>query len=956
MTITAQLPKHLGLKFCGFFAACALAATSLAAQRPTPRIQSEVSSGYMTQLKGTVRPWAQARFDSGRMPADTPLSNVTLFFNRSAAQEADLEALMAAQQDPASPLYHHWLTPEQFGARFGMAQSDIDKVQTWLEQQGFTVLDVARGKTFIQFSGTVGQFDLAFQTEMHYYTVGGAKHFSPSAQLSVPTAFASTVAGIHGISDFKPHYFHSTPRTARVSPQFTSGVSGSVFFAPGDIKVTYDMNPLLSSTYTGTGQTIAVMGQSDVSLSDIANFQSAAGLPNKPPTKILVPNTGSAQIYQGDEGESDLDLEWSGAMAPGATIDFIYTGNSNSTNGVFDSLTYAVNNKIGNILSVSYGACETALNGYSQETLYSQAATQGQTIIASSGDEGSTACYGETNLTATQQEALSVNYPASSPYVVGIGGTEISSANSTSSNTTYWSGGTGNEKITSALKYIPEIAWNDDAANVSAGCTSNCLSASGGGASALFSKPSWQTGVSGIPSDGKRDVPDISFYSSPAYPGYLYCTSDTSSWASGQSGSCGSGFRASASDNSLTIAGGTSFAAPIFAGMLAILNQKGGYNTGQGLFNQTLYPMAASHYATAFHDVTSGDNKCNAGSSECSGVIGFSAGTGYDQVTGLGSLDLAAFAGLQSGSGTSLIGTTTSVSAANTAPSLNTSDAITITVAATSGSVTPTGTIALSVDGGSSTNFTLASDGTYVYQASFATSGPHTIAVQYLGNSTFASSSGAVTVTVAGPSFTLSANPSSLTIAQNSSGSTSVTIQSVLSYAGTVDLGVSGATSSLTQNGCYSVTPSTGSAVTANGSTTATIKIYTSTGACSAAGAVQNSRLRRFNSGAPVSHTNPTRTSGARKALPIGAAALFGFLLLGFRKQRARWIGLLGCFLLLGVLGAVAGCGGGGSSSSGGGGSSSTNVASGTYSIEIDGQDSANASITATTPLTVVVN
>lgn len=954
MTTTSLLPKHSGLRFCGFVAACAMAATSLAAQRPTPRIQSEVSSGFMTQIKGNVRPWAQARFDSGRMPADTPLSNVTLFFNRSAGQQAAVDALIAAQQDPASPLYHQWLTPEQFGARFGMAQSDLDKVQTWLEQQGFTVLDIARSKTFIQFSGTVGQFEQAFQTEMHYYTVDGKRHFSPSTQLSVPTAFASTVAGIHGISDFKPHYFHTTPLTARVSPEFTSGVSGSVFFAPGDIKVTYDMNPLLSAAYDGSGQTIAIMGQSDIAVTDIENFQKAAGLTVKDPNKILVPNTGSATMYQGDEGESDLDLEWSGAMAPGASIYFIYTGNSKTTNGIFDSLTYAVDNKIGQIISVSYGACETSLGSYSQESLYSQAVTQGQTIIASSGDEGSTACYGDTSLTTAQQEALSVNYPASSQYVVGIGGTEISSANSTSSNTTYWSGGTGNEKVTSALKYIPEISWNDDAANVSAGCTSSCLSASGGGASALFTKPSWQTG-SGVPSDGHRDVPDISFYSSPGFPGYLYCTSDQSSWGNSQTGSCGSGFRASSSDNSLTVAGGTSFAAPIFAGMLAILNQKGGYNTGQGLFNKTLYQMASNSatYSTAFHDVTSGDNKCNAGSSQCSGAIGFSAGTGYDQVTGLGSLDLAAFAGLQSGSGTSLNGTSVSISATPNNPALNANDTITITVNSASG--TPTGNISITLDTGTATTAALTS-GVYTYTTKFTTAGTHTISVQYAGDGTHASSSGAVSISI--PMGTLSVG--SVTVAAGKSGTSTVTLTPQNGYTGTVDYTFSTTSTTLT-NACASLSPMT---VSGTSAVTSTMTVYTNSTDCSSTttGGAKTGGVRsilitgpggKAAAKPPALHTNPIERAS------LGLLAVFLAGLIGWRFRSLR--GLAG-FIIIATLGlSLTACGGGGTSSGGGGGGgggggTGTNAPTGTYTIIVTGADqtaNSNASVTATFTLTI---
>ena len=239
-------------------------------------------------------------------------------------------------------------------------------------------------------------------------------------------------------------------------------------------------------------------------MSDIENFQKAAGLTIKDPTLVLVPGTGSSTILSGgDEGESDLDLEWAGAIAPGADIYFVYTGGSTNYSA-FDSIVYSVDERIASIISVSYGACETALNGFSLESTLAQAATQGQTVVAPSGDQGSTACSGDTTngLTQAQQFGIAVNYPASSPYVTGIGGTEITPANSTSTNSTYWLAQSTSDILSSAKTYIPELAWNDSSSQ-------SGLSASGGGASALFGKPTWQKGVPGIPGDSMRDVPDI---------------------------------------------------------------------------------------------------------------------------------------------------------------------------------------------------------------------------------------------------------------------------------------------------------------------------------------------------------------------------------------------------------------------------------------------------------------
>lgn len=373
----------------------ALAATLAGAQSPAARISAPLSDSAVTTLTGSLHPLAQARFDVGQVPADRRMAGMSLVFSRSAAQQADLEALISAQQNPASPLYHRWLTPDQFAARFGMAQSDIDKVQTWLEQQGFSVDSVARSKNLIRFSGNAGQVERAFQTQMHFYTLNGEKHFAPSTPLSLPSALAPVVLAVRNLDDFRPRSMIRPSGNGRARSAFTSNVSGNVFFSPGDIKLAYGINTVASSGNTGVGQSIVVVGQSAIVNSDIESFQTAASLPVKDPTQVLVPGSGSPQVFSGDEGESDLDLEWAGGIAPGASIYFVYTGN-NTNYGVFDSIQYAIDEKLGNIISVSYGACEPELSQTSAtalDTVLAQAATQGQTVVAASGDSGSSACY-----------------------------------------------------------------------------------------------------------------------------------------------------------------------------------------------------------------------------------------------------------------------------------------------------------------------------------------------------------------------------------------------------------------------------------------------------------------------------------------------------------------------------------------------------------------------------------
>ena len=294
-------PLHKRLRICGFAAACFLTAVPLFALTVAPRISFSVSSSEMSRLPGSLHPLAQPQFDTGRMAAHTRLNGISIVFNRTAAQQAALNELIAEQQNPASPLYHQWLTPDQFAARFGMAQSDLDKVESWLEQQGFSIDSVSRSRNVIRFSGTVRQVEAAFDTEMHTYNIKGVPHFAPSTELSVPSVIAPTVLAIRNLNDFRPKAQVVYRKNLRPRPGFTSGQSGTVFFAPGDIATAYNIKPVYSAGYTGSGQKIAIVGQSAIEISDIENFQNAAGLTVKDPTVVLVPDTGTSESFQGDE-------------------------------------------------------------------------------------------------------------------------------------------------------------------------------------------------------------------------------------------------------------------------------------------------------------------------------------------------------------------------------------------------------------------------------------------------------------------------------------------------------------------------------------------------------------------------------------------------------------------------------------------------------------------------------
>ena len=705
------------------------------AQQPTERVTAEINGSEKAMIPGSHSPLARRENETGRMAANIKLEGLSLVFSRTPEQEADLPALIASQQDPASPLYRKWLSPEEFGSRFGVADADIVKVQFWLENRGFTVEGVSRSKTRIIFSGTVEQVESSFATELHYYSVEGETHFSASEDISVPAALSSLVLTVTNLSDFrpKPHFRIAQPH---VSPNFTSSQSGNHFLTPKDVATIYDVNPAYNAGFNGAGQSIAVVGQSDVMFTDIEHFQTAAGFAIKDPIKVLA-STTSPSFVPVDETESDIDLEYTSTIANGATIYFVY---SSGGRGAFDSLTYAVENKTASIISVSYGTCEANLSStdYSMlnNTTLAQAASQGQSVIVASGDSGSTDCGPSTG--------LAVDFPADSQYVTAMGGSEFLSVDVSGANASlFWLPATSGtvDLVSSAVKYIPEQVWNDDLA-------SGALASGGGGVSTLTPKPTWQTGVPGIPSGTFRSTPDISLSSSNVNAPYLLCSSDM---MTGITGSCSHGFR-DVNNANLTTAGGTSFVAPIFAGMLAVLNQKLS-STGQGVINSALYTLAVNSttYNSAFHDITSGGNQCPAGASYCStaGASEYPATTGYDAASGLGSIDFFNLLSAWPGSSTLATSKTTLVAATLT-PAPGAVDAITITVTSGSSSstATPSGTVTITVDGTAQTPTLTLVNGSAKYTFSSAVVGSHTITATYSGDSTYLASTGSVTVNV----------------------------------------------------------------------------------------------------------------------------------------------------------------------------------------------------------------
>jgi hypothetical protein len=587
-------------KSLSFVAVLTLAALAQAAPQ---RIRQAIDNNQTTVLHGGISHLARPELDRGPVSPATKIRGASIVFNRTAAQQEDAARFMAELQDPKSPNFHKWITPQQYADRFGMSQADIDKVVSWLRSQGLHVDSVSNSRTQIYFSGTVAQIQAALRTQLHQFAQDSEMHFANVTEPALPAAIAGSVLAVRNLNDFrpKPRKMH-VRKVPAAQPHFNSG-NGSHFISPDDLAIIYNIKPLYDAGITGA-QAVAVVGQTEIAQSDVAAFRTAAGLPANPFQALLMPNTGASTVVDADVLEADLDVEWSGAVAKNAAILYVYTGNGkrsdNSAYNVIDAFGYVIDNNLAPVISISYGLCEASAGSNGRDflqTLASEAVMNGQTISSATGDEGAADCEDSTAGSATH--GLAVDLPSAIPEVTGVGGSEFSGDVSNAS--TYWAvANTANNA--SAISYIPESAWNDSTQTIASG---DGFSAGGGGVSAFFAKPSWQTGT-GVPNDGKRDVPDIALNASAHHDGYLVCSQ----------GNCKNGGFVD-TDNTILLVGGTSVGAPVFAGVVGLLNQAAQTN-GQGNVNRQLYPLAASTPA-AFHDITTGDNKvpCTAGSTGC---------------------------------------------------------------------------------------------------------------------------------------------------------------------------------------------------------------------------------------------------------------------------------------------------------------------------------------------------
>jgi len=768
----------------------------------TTRLTQAINENSRVTLKGTVYPLANAANDRGAAPDSMPLSRLTLVLKRSDAQESALKKLIGDMHTPGSASYHKWLTPDEFGKQFGPSDQDLATVEAWLQSHGFGITRVNPGRQSIEISGNVSQFRNTFHAQIRKYMVNGETHYANASDPQIPTALAPVVGGFASLNNFRPRspmrlLGHAlwNPQTHQATPQWTYpvGTGENFAIAPGDFAVQYDvpnstLNPgYTGTTYDGTGQTIAIVNESNINIAAVNAFRTTFGLPANPPQVIIDGNDpGIDGINNPDgpnyaSGEAYLDVEWSGAVAPGAQVDLVIAADTALESGLYLAMQHAVYANVAPIISLSFLGCElaqgTSGNAFISQ-LWEQAAAQGITVMVSSGDGGSAGCD---NFNSQQYavQGLAVNGLSSTPYNVSVGGTDFyysNYQNATALDTqlsTYWNRTATNSPTTSLKSRIPEQPWNDsqfglDAINYYSEKGSTLIVGGGGGVSTVYNKPSWQTGT-GVPADSHRDIPDVSLFAADGlnYSYYAFC--------GGADGDC----QGSSNGNPVQIsgAGGTSISSPAFAGIMALINQKYGR---QGQADFVLYPLAAQ-FPAVFHDVTVGTNSvpCNFNTTSAGappvncisvtnpititdstygtaieGQLGtgttpdYNAVAGYDLATGLGSVDASLL--LTNWGNVHFASTSTTLTASSTTFTHGTS--ITISGAVTPG--TATGSVALETDStepvqqgqgfpqtfnGTAGTFTL-SNGSYTGPVNYLPGGTYNIWGQYSGDGSNAAS------------------------------------------------------------------------------------------------------------------------------------------------------------------------------------------------------------------------
>jgi subtilase family serine protease len=908
-----------------------LEAQSARAVAQTARVFGDVESGPVTRLNGHVPAWANSANDLGSVAPNRHLDNLHLVLARSASVQAAFDQLLADQQNPASPRYHQWLTPQQNADQFGIAAGDLAAVTSWMKSRGLSVDGVAGGGLFITFSGPVSVIESAFSTSLHSFTHEGSARYAPTAEPAIPAALTGVIQSVAGLTEQMAHVQSRVGAVEGASARVAGGEvqplyntsSGSHFISPGDFNTIYNINPTLNAGINGSGMRVVNLIDSRIAAADITGFNSVFGLSVAQPNQILLPGSTDPGLSSGSEGEAALDVQRILGTAPGATVDLLVMG-SLGFSDIYSALQYEVGTLNDPIVNMSFGACNSG-NSTSQsqafDSYFKTGAAQGISFFVSSGDNAAAGC--DSGSTIPTAQVLATNLICASSYATCVGGTEFAEGAGS-----YWSGSNTSSRV-SATGYIPEGAW-DEPTFVSNGKTSFQASGSGGGVT-NFPKPGWQTGA-GVPADGVRDVPDVSFTSS-YHDGYLICQAD-----SGNDCSAGT-FK--------YIIFGTSASSPAMAGIAALLDQKLGAR--QGNLNPLFYKLAATPSNAVFHDVTlasSGVASCStatpsicnnstpSSASLTGGLAGYAVGNGYDLATGLGSMDVTNFLSAAAPAAVTTVSTALSLTAS--ANPITTAQTVTFTATVTPGS-TATGTVQFYSNGGAlGSAVALSSAGTATTGAlSFPAAGTYAITAVYSGDASFAGSTSgalALALVVNSPvvsSFTVAAATGTLSFVSGATTGNveSIVVGSVNGFAGTVALSCSVApVSTADQVGC-SVTPAS-VVVGAGGKATASATI-----------------------------TTTAQTSATHASLGTGmqaGGAMFALLVCLIPFRRRRGMRSLAAFVaVFGILAIISGCGSGGSLTS----PATTLSAARSYTVTVTGTSAGSGTpATASTAFTVTVN
>lgn len=615
------------------------------------RIVAPIDENILTTIKGNLHPWAKPVFDIGGAPPDLPMERMLLRLKRSPEQQKALDRLLKDLHRRSSGKFHQWLTPRQFGEQFGPSRQDLDRITTWLQSHGFTVNRVANGRQSIEFSGTAAQVQHAFHTSIHRYSVNGSEHWANADDPRIPASLTPVVAGVHSLHNFqKKPQIHVSPVRAHAQAipgskrPYVNLTGGGHGIGPDDFATIYNVTPLYDNGVRGQGTSIAVVGRSNINLTDIDDFYRVFKIPIPNPRNYAVVLNGPdpGNLGSGEEIEAVTDLTWAAAVAPQSDISFVVSATTNTTDGIDLSEQYIIDNNLAGVMTESFGTCEqnlTAQELSDTSALAEQAAAQGISFMVASGDSGAAGCDDPFNQTVATGP-IAVSALAATPFTIAVGGTIF---NENGQDDTYWDP-TATGTNASAKSYIPENVWNESCA--AGACPPDVdpnIRAGGGGISTAYARPAWQTGVTGIPDGTMRVIPDVSL-TAAAHDPYLVCVQ--ASCADSATG-----------DFSFFFVSGTSVSSPAFAAVMALVNQF--TDSRQGQANQVIYPLAATQNANLgicngsntgglpdptciFNDTTVG-NIVVPGQPDCTVASGdpcYPATVGYDLATGLGSVNV----------------------------------------------------------------------------------------------------------------------------------------------------------------------------------------------------------------------------------------------------------------------------------------------------------------------------